>query len=125
TKSDHNTVASLVTILVPIHLLQNRIEEAEAAHPLPTRRSSDLKDYANTLEGARRRAAFLYEGKRYPEAERLLKSELALLKKQSALTTLAAANAFDDLADVYSAQDKYAEAEKSVKEGLEFIEQSK
>jgi hypothetical protein len=124
-KADDKTVAYLVDTLVAIHLLQNRIEEAEAAYRRLQTLGEAGKDYANTLKGARRRAAFLYEGKRYPEAERLLKSELALLKKQSALTTLAAANAFDDLADVYSAQDKYAEAEKSVKEGLEFVEQSK
>jgi tetratricopeptide (TPR) repeat protein len=118
-KADDETVASLVDTLLVIHLLQNRIEEAEAAYRRLQSLGEAGKDYANRLGGARRRAGFLYEAKRYPEAERLLKSELALLKKQSALTTLAAAYAFNRLADVHYRQQNFKEAETEKKQSIE------
>jgi tetratricopeptide (TPR) repeat protein len=118
-KADDKTVASLVDTLVAIHLLQNRIEEAEAAYRRLQSLGEAGKDYANRLGGAWSRAKFLYEAKRYPEAERLLKSELALLKKQSALTTLAAANAFDRLADVHYRQQHFKEAETDKEQSIE------
>jgi len=79
------------------------------------------KLYPKTLEDeAQGRATwFLYRAKRYPEAERLLKGELALLKKQSALTTLAAADALNDLADVHCRQRKFQEAETEKKQSIE------
>jgi tetratricopeptide (TPR) repeat protein len=48
-----------------------------------------------------------------------LKGELALLKKQSALTTLAAANAFNRLAEVHYRQHNLKEAETAKKQSIE------
>jgi Tetratricopeptide repeat len=118
-KADDKTVASLVDTLLGIHLLQNRIEDAEAAYRRLQSLGEAGKDYAKRLGGALSRAVFLYEAKRYPEAERLLKGELALLKKQSALTTLAAANAVNRLADVHYRQQKFKEAETEKEQSFE------
>jgi tetratricopeptide (TPR) repeat protein len=118
-KADDKTVASLVERLVMIHLGQNRIEEAEAAFRRLQSIGEAGKGYAEALEQTRRWAWDLYEAKRYPEAERLLKRELALLKKQSALTTLAATNAFNSLADVHYRQHNFKEAETEKKQSIE------
>jgi tetratricopeptide (TPR) repeat protein len=118
-KADDETVASLVETLVMIHLAQNRFDEAEAAYRRLLSIGEAGKVYAERLEQTGRRAGDLYEAKRYPEAEGLLKGELALLKKQSALTTLAAANAFNDLADVHYRQRNFKEAETEKKQLIE------
>jgi tetratricopeptide (TPR) repeat protein len=118
-KADDETVASLVETLVMIHLGQDRIEEAEAAYRRLQAIGETEKGDAKTLEQTRHRAVDLYEAKRYPEAERLLKAELALLNKQSALTTLAAANALDKLAAVHYRQHNFKEAETEKKQSIE------
>jgi tetratricopeptide (TPR) repeat protein len=120
-RADDETVASLVDMLAMIHLAQSRIEEAQAAYRRLQGIGEAEKRYAKTLEDEAQRWAtwFLYRAKRYPEAERLLKGELALLKKQSTLTTLAAADAFNDLADVHYRQRNFKEAETEKKESIE------
>jgi tetratricopeptide (TPR) repeat protein len=123
-KADDEAVASLVEIMVMIHLVQNRIEDAEATFLRLQSIGEAGKVYAERLEQTRRRAVDLYEAKRYPEAERLLKGELALLKKQSALTTLAAFNAFNTLADVryrQRGQSNFKEAETEKKQSIEIV----
>jgi tetratricopeptide (TPR) repeat protein len=113
-------VASLIDMLAMIHVAQNRIEEAEAAYVHLQSLGQAGKLYPKTLEDeAQSRATWFLDRKRYPEAERLLKGELALLKKQSALTSLAAANAFNDLADVYYGQGHFKEAETEKKQSIE------
>jgi tetratricopeptide (TPR) repeat protein len=119
-KADDKTVASLVDMLAMIHLAQNRIEEAEAAYGRLQGIGQAGELYSKTLEDeAQRWAGFLYDAKRYIEAEQLLKGELALLKKQSALTTVAAAIAFNDLADVHYRQRNFKEAETEKKQSIE------
>jgi tetratricopeptide (TPR) repeat protein len=119
--ADDKTVASLIDMLAMIHVAQNRIEEAEAAYVHLQSLGQAGKLYPKTLEDEAQSWAtwFLYKAKRYPEAERLLKGELALLKKQSALTSLAAANAFNALADVYYGQRHFKEAETEKKQSIE------
>jgi tetratricopeptide (TPR) repeat protein len=119
-KADDKTVASLIDMLAMIHIAQNRIEEAEAAYLHLQSLGQAGKLYPKTLEDeAQSCATWFLDRKRYPEAERLLKGELALLKKQSALTSLAAANAFNDLADVYYGQGHFKEAETEKKQSIE------
>ena len=121
-KADDKTVASLVETLAMIHLAQNRLEEAEAEYSRLRTIGEAGKQYPEALsEDGLRNATLLSQWKQYPAAERLLKGELALLKKQSALTTLAAANAFNDLADVHSRQRNFREAETEKKESIEII----
>jgi len=119
-KADDETVASLVETLAMIHLAQSRIEEAEAAYRRLQAIGEAGKDYAKTLEEeGRGQAIALYEAKRYPEAERLLKGELALLRKQSASPSVATANAFNELADVHYRQRNFKEAETEKKQSIE------
>jgi tetratricopeptide (TPR) repeat protein len=119
-KADDKTVASLVETLAMIHLAQNRLEEAEAEYSRLRTIGEAGKQYPEALsEDGLRNATVLSQWKQYPAAERLLKGELALLKKQSALTTLAGANAFNDLADVHYQQRHFKEAETEKKESIE------
>jgi tetratricopeptide (TPR) repeat protein len=119
-KADDKTVASLVETLAMIHLAQNRLEEAEAEYSRLRTIGEAGKQYPEALsEDGLRNATVLSQWKQYPAAERLLKGEVALLKKQSALTTLAAANAFNDLADVHYRQRHFKEAETEKKESIE------
>jgi tetratricopeptide (TPR) repeat protein len=119
-RADDETVASLVEALAMIHLAQNRLQEAEAEYSRLRTIGKAGKQYPEALsEDGRRNAAILSQWKQYPAAERLLKGELALLKKQSALTTLAAANVFNDLADVHYRQRNFKEAETEKKESIE------
>jgi tetratricopeptide (TPR) repeat protein len=114
------SVTSLAEELYMVLLAQSRIDDAKVTYERLLDVNKASKSYSKTLaDHVRDRAIGLYHDRRYSEAERLLTGELALLKKQSALTTLPAAHAFNDLADVHYRQGRFTEAETEKEKSIE------
>ena len=120
-RADDKTVASLVDMLAMIHLAQGRIEEAQAAYRRLQGIGEAEKRYAKTLEDQAQSWAtwFLYRGETISRSGKTLEGRTCASQKAISLDTLAAANAFNDLADVHYRQRNFKEAETEKKQSIE------
>ena len=123
---DGKAMAYLVERKAMLNLAQNRFEEAEAAYRRLQAIGEAARNYPKTLEeDGVRWAAELYDAKRSAEAERLLKGELALLRRQSPSPSVTIANALSEVANLHYRLHRYNEAEAEKRQSIELTKKAR